>query len=76
MPVIDTSPGPNGAYEDAYADPIHFTRIGRERLAGQVFARLRPLLEVSSARCRPRDQAIEQRKDGGQDQHVDGPGER
>ena len=51
---IDTSPGLNGAYEDAYADPIHFTQIGRERLAANVLAGLRPLLTAASPGCRPK----------------------
>jgi lysophospholipase L1-like esterase len=54
VPVIDTSPGLNGAWQDAYADPIHFTQIGRERLAANIFAGLRPLLAASRAGCRPK----------------------
>jgi lysophospholipase L1-like esterase len=76
LPLIDTSPGLNGAWQDAYVDPIHFTQVGRERLAAHVFAGLRPLLERSSARCRARTQPVQQREGGGQDQQVDGAGER
>ncbi len=56
VPVIDTSPGLNGAYEDAYADPIHFTQVGRERLAANILVGLRPLLEAPSPGCRPKPQ--------------------
>jgi hypothetical protein len=58
VPVIDTSPGLNGAWQDAYADPIHFTQIGRERLAANILAGLRPLLAAAPAGCRPKPPAV------------------
>ena len=54
---IDTSPGLNGAYEDAYADAIHFTQVGRERLAANILAGLRPLLTAASPGCHPKQPA-------------------
>ena len=51
---IDISPGLNAANEDAYVDVIHFTQIGRERLAANIFAGLRPPLTAASAGCRPK----------------------
>ncbi len=58
LPLIDTAPGLNGAWQDAYADPIHFTQIGRERLAAHVFLGLRPLLTEPPASCRPKPGAV------------------
>jgi lysophospholipase L1-like esterase len=55
--AIDTSPGLDGAWADAYIDPIHFTQVGRERLAANILAGLRPLLEADPPGCRPRSAA-------------------
>lgn len=52
--VIDTSEGLNGAYQDAYVDPIHLTQVGRDRLAAHVLRGLRELLTAASPGCRPR----------------------
>ena len=52
--VIDTSPGLDGAYEDAYVDPIHFSQVGRERLAAHMLNGLRKWLADSPAECRER----------------------
>jgi hypothetical protein len=52
--AIDTSSGLDGAYEDAYVDLIHFTQVGRDRLAARIFDGLRKTLSEGSSRCRPR----------------------
>lgn len=55
VPVIDTSPGLDGAYQDAFIDLIHMTQLGRERLAENVLAGLEELLRSDPRlRCRPR----------------------
>jgi lysophospholipase L1-like esterase len=51
--AIDTSPGLDGAWEDAYVDPIHLTQLGRERLAENVFRGLAGMLSEPSPGCRP-----------------------
>ena len=76
VPLVDTQPGLDGAWQDAFADPIHFTQSGRERLAAHVFEGLRPRLAASSARCRPRAQPVEPEEGDRQDQPVDDAGER
>jgi lysophospholipase L1-like esterase len=52
--VIDTSPGLDGAYEDAFVDAIHFTQAGRDRLAGHILGGLRESLTAPSPGCQPR----------------------
>lgn len=53
--VIDTSQGLEGAYEDAYVDPIHLTQTGRDRLAAHMLDGLRELLVASPPGCGPRE---------------------
>jgi lysophospholipase L1-like esterase len=55
VPAIDASPGLDGAYEDAFVDAIHFTQAGRDRLAANIFAGIREILEAASPGCRRRD---------------------
>jgi hypothetical protein len=53
--VIDTSEGLDGAYRDAYVDLIHFTQLGRDRLARNVLTGIRPLLlDAPRPACAPR----------------------
>jgi len=53
--VIDTTPGLDGAWRDAYIDLVHYTEKGRERLAQRVFEGLRErLAEDPRLHCRPR----------------------
>ena len=52
--AIDTSPGLDGAYEDAYVDAIHFTQVGRDRLAASIFDGIRNTLGKPSPGCRHR----------------------
>jgi lysophospholipase L1-like esterase len=55
VPVIDTTPGLDGAYDSSYIDLVHFTEVGRERLAEMVFRGLVPLLsEEPRPGCAPR----------------------
>ena len=58
VPVIDTSADLDGAYENAYIDPMHFTQEGRDRLAQHFFDGLGDLLE-HRAGCAGRDPAQE-----------------
>lgn len=52
---IDTSPGLDGAYRDAYVDVAHFTQLGRERMARNVLDGLRATLrDHPRLNCRPR----------------------
>jgi lysophospholipase L1-like esterase len=53
IPAIDTSADLDGAWRDAYIDPIHFTQLGRDRLARNVLAGIRPILREANG-CRPR----------------------
>jgi lysophospholipase L1-like esterase len=53
IPAIDTSADLDGAWRDAYIDPIHFTQKGRDRLARNVLAGIRPILSDANG-CRPR----------------------
>lgn len=55
--TIDTSPGLDGAYEDAFIDPMHLTQAGRERLASHVLDGVREILAASPPGCRPRQPA-------------------
>jgi len=55
VPVIDTPEGLDGAYEDAYIDPIHFTQTGRDRFAAHVLAGLRTILSAAPSACRERE---------------------
>lgn len=50
--VVDTSEGLDGAYEDAYIDPMHYTQVGRDRLAAHWLEGIRPIL-AEKAGCRP-----------------------
>ncbi len=52
--AIDTSEGLDGAYAGAYVDPIHFTQLGRDRLAENILGGIRPILTAESPGCRPR----------------------
>jgi hypothetical protein len=52
--LVDTSPGLDGAYLDAFVDPIHMTQIGSDRLAAHMLEGLRALLAAPSPGCRPR----------------------
>ncbi len=54
VPVIDTMEGLDGAYQDAFIDPIHFTQTGRERLADHMLNGLRATLSAAPASCRER----------------------
>jgi len=56
VPVVDTSPGLDGAWSDAYIDPMHLTQTGRDRLAAHWLDGLRPRL-AAEAGCRPRGDA-------------------
>jgi lysophospholipase L1-like esterase len=52
---IDTSPGLDGAYRDAYIDVAHFTQVGRDRMAANVLDGLRETLrDHPRLHCRPR----------------------
>ena len=53
IPAIDTSAELDGAWRDAYIDPIHFTQLGRDRLARNVLAGIGPILREANG-CRPR----------------------
>jgi lysophospholipase L1-like esterase len=55
--AIDTSPGLDGAYEDAFVDVIHFTQTGRDRLAERVLEGIREILARPSPGCRPRSKS-------------------
>jgi lysophospholipase L1-like esterase len=50
--VIDTSPGLNGNYAEAFIDIMHFTQPGRRRLVENLYAGIRELLlEEPRLRC-------------------------
>jgi hypothetical protein len=54
--TIDTSRDLDGAYRDAYIDAAHFSQIGRERMAANVFDGLSDLLrDHPRLRCRARE---------------------
>jgi lysophospholipase L1-like esterase len=53
VPVIDTSSELEGAWQDAFLDPMHLTQVGRERLARNLFEGLRDVLR-EGAGCVPR----------------------
>ena len=58
VPVIDATPGLEGAYADSYIDLVHHTQLGRERLARNIFEGLREILAAEPRlRCRPRSAA-------------------
>jgi hypothetical protein len=52
--ALDTSPGLDGAWQDAYIDLIHLTQTGRDRLAEKLFEAIAPRLrDDPRLRCRP-----------------------
>lgn len=54
--VLDTSAQLDGSYRDAYVDLVHFNQVGRDRLASNVLAGIRPLLRSHPRlHCRARD---------------------
>jgi hypothetical protein len=55
LTVIDTSQGLDGAWQDAFIDPMHLTQVGRERLTRNLFEGLLPLLRQRVG-CVPRAQ--------------------
>jgi lysophospholipase L1-like esterase len=59
--TLDTSPGLDGAYRDAYVDIAHFNQLGRERLAAHMLAGLREILATHPrSRCRPRAGSLDE----------------
>jgi len=56
LSVIDTSRELDGAWQDAFIDPMHLTQTGRDRLARNMLDGLRPLLR-DRAGCVPVESA-------------------
>lgn len=54
LTLIDTSPGLNGAYQDAFIDIMHFNQTGRERFVDNVAGALAAVLrDEPRMRCSP-----------------------
>ena len=52
---VDATPGLDGEYERYFADLVHFNQAGRERLARNILAGIRGILEADPrTNCRPR----------------------